>query len=512
MLGRKLFRTVRPYLSALAVVVVAGLLVFTIYFTRLSLQWTAFLTGILVAAILAEATRVSKAEWIVMRRTAQLSSLKDRLERETTLRKNAEKKVAAGKPRLQLLDEAMLTMVVLVDPDSRCRYHNRAFREWQHLRPEQIDAHHLSEIIGAISYEEIKPMLQQSLLGKSVRYERKQTMPDGAVYHLSCEHVPQLGEDGKTTGVFILADDVTALRDVAPRASKPSGRATASPTPSGEAPDNGTSQELFIDSLYEQIGGEGNAEAEENRIASAIRNGEFHLLYQLISPLVTPTEEARHYEILIRLMEEEESMMPPGAFFPLAEKYGMMPYLDRWVVKHALELASGSESSSYLDIGSMLFINLARDTVKDPAFPPYVQQTLQDSGMPAAILCFEIPYAELAQSGDHIATFIQSIRSIGCCVALSGFGQHSVSFDLIRGFRIEFLKIDGSVILNVHRDPVEQAKVAAICRVAKKIGVRTIAEFVENDETVDLLQNAGVDFVQGFGIARPRQLELQPVS
>lgn len=507
MLGRKLFRTVRPYLSALSVIVVAGLLVFTIYFTRLSLQWTAFLTGILVAAILAEATRISKAEWTVMRRTAQLSSLKDRLERETAQRKRAEEKLATDKPRLHLLDEVMLTMVAMVDNDSRCRYHNRAFREWLHLRPEQIDARLLSEVMGAEAYEKIEPMLQQSQLGQTVHYERKQTMPDGAVYHLSCEHVPLFGEDGKVTGVFILSDDITELRDVeAPLSSLPEHHSPAQVAPAASQ-DGATNQEIFIDSLFEEIGGEGNSEAEEKRVASAIEKSDFHLLYQLISPLAVPGTEARHYEILIRLMEEEESMMPPGAFFPLAEQRGMMPYLDRWVVKHVLQLAGEPQSADILDIGSMFFINLAGDTIRDPEFPAFLQQTLRECETPASVLCFEIPYTELARSGDHVVDFIKSVRSHGCRVALSGFGRSTVSFDLIRGFQMEFLKIDGSIILNIHRDPVELAKVAAISRVAKKIGVKTIAEFVENEETITKLREIGVDFVQGFGIAKPCKID-----
>ncbi len=125
MRGRKIFRTVRPYVSAGAAIAAAGALVFTIYFTRFDLEWVAFLTGILVAAILAVATRASHAEWVVSRRSAQLASAKDKLERETRLRKEAEDSIAASKPRLHLIDEAISDMVALVDAEGHNRYHNR---------------------------------------------------------------------------------------------------------------------------------------------------------------------------------------------------------------------------------------------------------------------------------------------------------------------------------------------------------------------------------------------------
>lgn len=499
MLGSKLFNTVRPYLSALAVIATAAILVFTIYFTQLDLQWTAFLTGILVAAILAEATRVTRAEWTVMRRTAQLSSLKEKLEHETLLREKAEARIAADRPRLHLLDEVLPVMVVLLDADGRLQYHNYAFREWLHLRPEQIDAHPLQEVVGGRIYEELKPGLQRSMQGEAVRAEHTLTMQDGSVYHLSFEFIPQYGDSGNIAGTCLLANDVTEHRDVL---------SPAVPSPAADEPSaheqGSENQDMFIDTLFEEISGDADV---EDRVVAAIENSAFHLLYQLIAPLAVDVAHPRHYEILIRLMEEEESMMPPGAFFPLAEKRGLMPYLDRWVVKHVLELATGQQRKRLLDEGSIFFINLARSTIRDPEFPAFVGKTLQEYGADGSRLCFEVPNSELIAAGDTAANFIQAVRAHGCRAALSGFGRDTVSFNLIRGFQVEFLKIDSSVILNLDRDPVDLAKVAAIGRVARKIGVQTIAEFVESDETVTKLKEVGIDFAQGFGISRPHTFD-----
>jgi PAS domain-containing protein len=174
MIGRKLFRAVRPFISAAAVIVTATVLVFAIYFTGLGPQWITFLTGILVAAILAEATRRSHAEWIVTRRTVQLSAMKVKLEREMQLRKNAEAAVAAGKPRLHLIDEVLPTMVAFVDRVGHCQYHNRAFLDLLNLRPEQINGRHMRDVLGAKVYQETAAAVRQSLDGHAVHYERTQ--------------------------------------------------------------------------------------------------------------------------------------------------------------------------------------------------------------------------------------------------------------------------------------------------------------------------------------------------
>lgn len=212
--GRKLFRAVRPYLSGAAVIVTAVLLVFTIYFTQARSQWTVFLTGILIAAILAEVTRAALAEWKVLRLTVKLSSLKDNLGRETQLRKIAEAKIAVDKPRLLLLDEELSTMVVLTDIDGNCRYHNRAFQEWQRLRPEQIDGCPLRKVLGAKVYEEIEPYIWKSFSGEAVQYNPTVSMRDGSVYNLLVKHLPQFGESGEVTGFYILADDITKRSDI----------------------------------------------------------------------------------------------------------------------------------------------------------------------------------------------------------------------------------------------------------------------------------------------------------
>lgn len=498
-----LFRAVRPYLPALAVIATSAMLVFAIYFTELGLQWTTFLAGLLVASILAEASRTSRSEWMLMRRTTQLASLKDKLERMTRLREQDEKGLAAAMARLHLMDETIPTMVALIDSGGHCRYHNRAFRNWLDLAPNRINDRLLRDIVGNRIYANWATAVRQSLDGQAVNYEQTYTMPNGAVYRLSVEHVPQLDGKGKITGFYMLANDLTGRGDIRAATGGVSAETGAAPdvTASAAVQDGHADQDLFVDSLSEQVTGHEDA---GRRILAAIENDEFSLFCQLIAPLKTGSGESEHYEILIRLKEEEQNMMPPGAFFPLAEKHGLMPHLDRWVVQHVLQRVSMQNQKGIQQQGSVFFINVAKTTIRDPEFPAFLTTMFQEYSVPGSVLCFEVPDAELALATEAVAEFARQVRACGCLVALSGFGRDGVSFDLIRGFQVDFFKIDGSIIFDILRDPVALAKTVAIDRVAKKIGVKTIAEMVESEEAIAKLRETGIDFAQGFGISRPQ--------
>ena len=483
---RKLFRAVQPFFSALAVIVTSIFLLVTIYFTEFNPEWITFLAGVLVAAALAEATRRSYAEWIVVRRTAQLSATRIKLERETHLRKTAEKAVADAKPRLHLIDEVLPTMVAFVDREGNCRYHNKAFMEWLHLRPDQIDGQPMRKVLGAKVYQEAATAIRQSLDGHEVRYTRTETMQDGALYKLAIHHLPQVGETGKVAGFYMLINDITEPSDVRTEEhAKPS-----------------EAQDMFIETLADQVAGEQDVAL----ITKAIENGDFRLYCQLITPLPGEPGGTEHYEILIRLLEEEKGMLPPGMFFPLAEKHGLMTHLDRWVVQHVSKWLARQSSHAWKQGNSMLFINISEATIADAGFPEFLQHTLLEHGVLGTSLCFEIPDTELATRNAAVVQFAQQVRQQGCHIALSGFGRGKVAFDLIRGVDVEYLKIDGSNILDILHDPAMLSKVTAINEVARKVGVRTIAEMVEDEATIVKLRQIGIDYAQGFGISRPRPL------
>lgn len=508
-IGRRLYRVVRPFASAVAVIATSSILVFTIYFTQINLQWITFLTGVLISAILAAATRSARAEWIVMRRTAQWVSVKEKLEHETRLRREAEEEVVIARPLLQMIDEVKWVMVAFVDKDGRYQYHNRAFREWLNLRQERINGRPMREVLGANNYGEIAAAVRQSLEGQKAHYEQKRRLPSGASITVSAEHIPRFAPDGKVSGFYILA---TVLAD---HADKPQSNETVSQNSDRgwqnmDTPERSADQDMFVSSFSEQISGQ---QDEGKQILSAIEKGEFSLFCQLITPLAAGQGIAMHYEILLRLIEEEENMMPPGAFFPLAEKHGLMPHLDRWVVRHVMEHVSHQSSQVVQPKGSMYFINMSLATISDQEFPEFLIQALSEYGVPGSTLCFEIPNSELASRSEEMSVFARRVRQCGCSVALCGFGRDRVTFDQIQGIHVDFLKIDGSVILDILHDPVKLAKIIAINRVAKKIGIKTVAELVESEDTIAKLRELGIDFAQGFGISRPQPLDkirLQP--
>lgn len=491
----RVFHVVGPFASAIALIGISVALVLAIVVTDISTQWVTFLAGVLVAAILAEATRVSHAEWNLLRRTAQLKQAKDKLEEESRLRKNAESRVAESKPRLNLLDEVLPTMVALVDVDGICRYHNHAFMDWLRKPPAQIAERNMREVLGVKIYQEIATEFRQSLDGHYVRYEQTLTRNDGAVYRLSVEHIPQFANDGKVTGFFMVLNDITSPDDVLPAKT-----VAITPRSLSSSETASHSQSLYVDTFSQQLNGDRDAKL----IMAAIERGEFHLFCQLITPL--HTHNIRHYEILVRLAEEEEQMMPPGAFFPLAEQYGLMPHLDRWVVQHVIAWAACHQHSAADGNHTVYFINVARATMGDPSFVDYFAATLHEQGVAPTTLCFEIPGLELAVRSAIVTDFARRIRDCGCRIAISGFGRDRILFDLLRGFQVDFLKIDGSIIFDILRDPVDLAKLIAIHSVARKLGIITIAELVENEATIAKLREVGIDFAQGFGISHPRPL------
>ena len=488
---RKFYRTVKPLIAAASVIATSGILVFTIYFTELGFHWVTFLTGILIASILAVVTRASHTEYMVTRRTAQLAAVKSKLEDEIQLRKNAEKQMAAEKSRIALIDEDLPNIVALVDTNLCFQYHNRAFRDWVSLRAEQINGQTMRAILGSMTYGEMENAVRQSLNGKSARYTLMQKMPKGKTHPLSVEHFPQFAQNGRVSGFYISASDV------ANRAEPIRDAVTPVIAENGES-----EQDMFIHSFTEKVGGQKDA---INRIMAAIEKDEFHLFCQLIAPLSAGAGNARHYEILVRLQGEEDSMMPPGAFFPLAEKHGLMPHLDRWVVQHVAEWISNKKLQGVKHTGSIFFINIANDTISDTEFPVFLQQQLLKYDIPGAALCFEIA-GTTAIADIGVAKFAQEVRQCGCQIALSGFGQEGVLFELLQSIKVDFLKIDGSIILHILRDPIYLAKVSAISQVAKKIGVKTVAELVESEEIIKKLRELGIDSAQGFGISPPRPI------
>lgn len=237
------------------------------------------------------------------------------------------------------------------------------------------------------------------------------------------------------------------------------------------------------------------------RLRDALANNELQLYIQPIAKL----GENRFVmaEVLVRLREEEKKMLPPGDFLPVFEQYGMMPDLDRWVVSQIVQRIARHAPGGFRQFS----INVAGKTLLDESFPEYVSQTLRQFGVRAQTLCFEIDEIDVLGRLDAAARFGAKVRSLGCRVAIDGFGRRSASFAPLKSLRIDYFKVDGSITRKILSSDTALNRMRTIVRVAQTIKVGVIAEFVEEKEVLVRLFELGVAYAQGFGIARPTPVD-----
>lgn len=487
---RSAFMTVSPYLGAIGVIVLLAMLLGTIYFTWLELRWVPFLSGILVASILALVSRASRAEWTIRRRTAQLASTREKLAKEIILRARAEEALALVKTNVHYLDQEMPAMLAYVDAEQRYRYHNRAFRAFIGVRSQNIDGHHLREVLGAATYAEIEDSAKQALSGSTVRFERTQRAAGNTVFRLSTQFLPHFGDGGKVLGFFMVQTDITASKDLL---------VAIPPSTRGEAEES-RAQKVHVNAIAEELT---DWDDPPGRIRAALDNDEFCLYCQSIVPTASDSAQVPFYEVLIRLKEEEQNLILPGSFLPFAEEHGMLPALDRWVVRHLLNWVSNTPDRQE----TIYSINISGATISDPDFPEFVREQLRSHSLHGSRICFELAEIDALARQAEVANLIGQLKPDGCLFALSGIGSNPLSVDLLKRMRVDYLKISGDIILNILRDPVDLAKVTAINRVAHTMGIGTIAEFVESEQTLAKLRELQVDLAQGFGISRPRPLD-----
>lgn len=210
-----------------------------------------------------------------------------------------------------------------------------------------------------------------------------------------------------------------------------------------------------------------------------------------------------HYlmgEVLVRLHDEEAALLPPGEFLPVFEHYRMMPALDRWVVgKVVRQLAQGARVPRFS-------VNVSTQTLEDPGFASFVADALLSAAVPGSSLVFEIDESDVLTRLESAKRFAESIKAIGCCVLIDGFGSREESFAALNQLRVDYLKVDGSIVRNILRSAAAQAKLNAILDIAKNVGLGLIAESVEEQDVQDRLKTLGVGYAQGFGIYEPRPI------
>jgi len=235
------------------------------------------------------------------------------------------------------------------------------------------------------------------------------------------------------------------------------------------------------------------------RLRQALDKDEFVLYGQPMRALREAGTEPMA-ELLVRLQEEEKALSPPGEFLPVLEHYKMMPELDGWVMRRIIRrLSSASQAQRFS-------INVARQTLEHAQLPKLFAERIKFTGVRPASIMFEIDESELLHCAPAVAAFAKQIRVAGGGIVVDGFGRKSLSFAPLEALRPDYVKVDGTIIRGLLKSPVCARRLDAILSFCRPRKVGLIAECVEEDEVLARLKQLGVDYAQGFGIARPRPL------
>ncbi|MBR9884181.1 MAG: ammonium transporter [Oceanospirillales bacterium] len=240
-------------------------------------------------------------------------------------------------------------------------------------------------------------------------------------------------------------------------------------------------------------------------IQQAIDSDRFRLFYQMIEPLSSEPGQVPHIEIFIRLLDERDQLVPPGAFIPAAERYDLMPSIDRWVISNTLAWLGDRLHADNSPLHCA--INLSGASIGSSECLERIKADIERHRIPAHYLCFEITETAAMLDPEAAHGFIDELRSLGCHFALDDFGSGLSSFGYLKKLPVDYLKIDGIFIRDMANDEIDQAMVASINNIAHIMGLKTVAEFVEDKKTLGLLRQIGVDFAQGYLISEPKPLE-----
>ena len=240
------------------------------------------------------------------------------------------------------------------------------------------------------------------------------------------------------------------------------------------------------------------------RLTRAIAEDRFELAFQPIQPLLR-SAEGLHYEVLLRLRDDDDSLVPPGAFLGAAERYNLVVELDRWVLSTTLAwLARQPAHLASLDLCS---INLSGPALADERFLAFVIAEFERSGIPGRHICFEITETAAIANLGRAVHFIDTLRQLGCSFALDDFGSGLSSFAYLKTLPVDYLKIDGVFVRDIAEDAIDRAMVASINEIGHVMGKQTIAEFVEDEHILAVLKEIGVDYAQGYHLGRPAPLK-----
>ena len=239
----------------------------------------------------------------------------------------------------------------------------------------------------------------------------------------------------------------------------------------------------------------------DKRIRHALKENLFSLYAQPITSL-GKTDSKRHFEILLRL-QQEDRILTPNAFFDVAERNCLMSSIDTWVIDRLFEKLAVRDSSDWQNY--QFSVNLSGASLNNESFLDFLSQKLAQYHLPPQLFCFEITEAIAIDNIDRIRDFILSLKALGCSFALDDFGKGMSSLTYLKNLPVDYLKIDGSFITELNKDKISRVMVEAIEHLAIGIGLKTVAEFVENQDILDTLRHLKIDYAQGYHLGRPQK-------
>ena len=244
-----------------------------------------------------------------------------------------------------------------------------------------------------------------------------------------------------------------------------------------------------------------------SRIQRALDENRVVICLQPIQPVIPDASVGESHEVLVRLIDEKGALISPSAFLPAAERYNLSTALDRRVLDEGLRHFTAD--SARLDGLETAFVNLSAQTFGNRAFLDYVLERTQFYNMPPEKLCFEISERTAISRLEDAKEFVEELRNIGCRFALDDFGRGTYSFRYLKELEVDFVKIDGSFVRNMLKDPMDLVVVRSITEIARLSNAATVAEYVESTEILDKLAELGIDYAQGFAVGRPMPIARQ---
>ena len=261
--------------------------------------------------------------------------------------------------------------------------------------------------------------------------------------------------------------------------------------------------------IYEEQDGELIRREEENywaaRIREAIKENRLKLYAQQIVSLKNTDNHNRHYEILVRLLDEDNSIVQPNSFIPAAERYNLMTAIDRKIIFETFKFIN--KHSHEDEHNTQYSINLSGNTLGDENITDYIRDTAEQFKIDTKTICFEITETTAIKNLQQAKSLIKKLKLVGFKFALDDFGSGLSSFQYLKNLPVDYLKVDGSFVADMVNNNIDYAMVSAINEVGHVMGIETIAEYVENDQIIKKLQEIDVDYGQGYGIAQPQPIE-----